>query len=91
MDPEKGDVEYLERAKVDNNETVASVGDAEVEKQETYETTYVPDTETSSNKKSSLEKRLVRKADAIILSFAALVFFVAYLVSISSSFSLDSD
>lgn len=57
---------------------------AENEKQQTLSTTYVPDPNANSHHKSPVERRLVLKADLIILPFAALIFLVAYLVSCSA-------
>ncbi|KAH8808685.1 major facilitator superfamily domain-containing protein [Xylogone sp. PMI_703] len=62
-----GTTEQIEMA------TVAS------EKEQALSTAYVPDAHANSHHKSKVERRLVLKADLLILPFAALIFFVAYL------------
>lgn len=44
-------------------------------------TAYVADTTPDSHHKSKAERRLILKADCLIVPLAALIYFVAYLVS----------
>lgn len=64
----KEDVEVVER--VDSIDT-----------QKVPSTAYIADTNGDSHHKSVAERRLVLKADLLIVPFAALIYFVAYLVS----------
>ncbi len=78
LTPEKPDLNQVEMAdtKVEQFETVVD----DLNKEQTLSTTYVPDANPNSHHKSALERRLVLKADLIILPFAAMIFFIAYLV-----------
>ncbi len=50
-------------------------------------TAYVADTNPDSHHKSVGERRLVLKADIVIVPLAALIYFVAYLVSYCHTFA----
>jgi uncharacterized membrane protein YdfJ with MMPL/SSD domain len=63
----KDDVEKVER--VDS-----------IDAQKVPSTAYVADTNGDSHHKSVAERKLVLKADLLIVPFAALIYFVAYLV-----------
>jgi hypothetical protein len=69
---------------IERVETVSAIDEHE----KAPSTAYVPESQgTDSHHKSAAERSLVLKSDLVILPLAAVLFFVAYLVSADSTLS----